>query len=104
PKTRPEDFWKPRPQEFMLRTLVDQKLILQDAGKLPSTQVTDEEIDACVVRLQSQFSASDDSTRFERRLDLVGLKGPQLQAIARDRLRIGKYIEFRFGSFVIVTE
>ena len=104
PAVAPAEFWDPATQKLMLRTLIDQRILLQEAAKLPATRVTDEEIAAAREELAGKFNGSDDPTRFERRLQLVGLSGPRLGAILRERQQILKFVDFRFRSFVVVTE
>lgn len=105
PAVAPVEFWDPDVQSLMLRTLVDQRILLQEAAKLPATSVTDEEIAAAREKLIFEFNkGGDDPTRFERRLQLVGLSGPRLSAILRERQQILKFVDFRFRSFVVVTE
>lgn len=105
PTVAPVEFWDPAVQRLMLRTLIDQRILLQEAAKLPATSVTDEEIAAAREKLIRDFNESgDDPTRFERRLQLVGLSGPRLGSILRERQQILKFVDFRFRSFVVVTE
>jgi hypothetical protein len=104
PSVRPEEFWRRRPQNLMLRTIIDQRLLLQDASRLPATAVGQEEVDAYIKQLGGRFNSPDDPSRFERRLALVGLTRERLERIVRERLQIEKYVDFRFRSFVIVTE
>jgi hypothetical protein len=103
PTVRPEDFWSQPTQDLMLRTLIDQRLLLQEASKLPATTVGDEEVADYIKGLAERFN-SDDANRFTRRLALVGLTGPRLETIVRDRLQIEKYVDFRFRSFIVLTE
>jgi hypothetical protein len=100
----PEDFWRTQAQRFMLETLIDQRLLLQEAAKLPATTVTDEEVERRIAELSSGFSSAEDPNRFVRRQALVGLTRGRLERIVRDRLRIEKFVDFRFRSFAVVTE
>ncbi len=104
PAVAPAEFWDPAVQRLMLRTLIDQRILIQEAAKLPATRVTDEEIAAARGELVQNFNTPDDSTRFERRQRLVGLSGPRLEGILRERQQILKFVDFRFRSFVVVTE
>lgn len=104
PSVRPEDFWTERSRELMLRTLVDQRLLLEEIGKLPLEPVTDQEVAKARADLAARFNTPDDPTRFERRTKLVGLVEARLDEILRNRLLIEKYVDFRFRSFVVVTE
>jgi len=104
PSVAPAEFWDPAIQRLMLRTLVDQRLLLQEAAKLPATAVTDEELSEARDELAADFNSADDPTRFERRMRVVGLTGPRLTEILRQRRQILKFVDFRFRSFVVVTE
>lgn len=104
PTVAPAEFWDPAVQQMMLRTIIDQRILLQEASKLPATRVTEAEIAGAREQLVASFNTTDDPTRFERRLQLVGLSGPRLERILGVRLRILKFIDFRFRSFVVVTE
>jgi hypothetical protein len=104
PSVAPPEFWQRSTQEMMQRTLVDQRLLLQEAAKLPATAVTDEEIDAERAEIANAFNAPGDDMRFTNRIRLVGLTEQRLRSIIRERLRIEKFVDFRFRSFVIVTE
>ena len=101
PAVAPAEFWDPAVQRLMLRTLIDQRILIQEAAKLPATRVTDEEIAAARGELGQVFNTPDDSTRFERRQRLVGLSGPRLEGILRERQQILKFVDFRFRSFVL---
>lgn len=98
------EFWQSDVQERMLRTLVDQRLLLQEAAKLPATQVTDDEITQEIEQLKTTFLNLEDPARLELRAEAVGLTMERLREIVRQRLRILKFVDFRFRSFVIVTE
>lgn len=104
PDVAPAEFWDAKTQDMMLRTLIDQRLLLQEAAKLPSTRVSTEEVQDEIQKLAAQMNPPDDTTRFSRRLDLVGLTSDRLVRIVRNRLRILKFVDFRFRSFVVVTE
>jgi hypothetical protein len=104
PDVKVPEFWKPEIQERMRRTLVDQKLLLQEASKLPATRATDEEVQAEKAELNRRFEANGDEYRLMARTDLVGLTSERLEEILRDRLQILKFVDFRFRSFVVVTE
>ena len=85
-----------------LDLLISQRLILQEAEKLPAVAPTQKEIDDETARLISFFPSQ---AAFYERLARVGLgqDSAQLREIVSDRVRIQKYLDFRFGSFVVVT-
>jgi hypothetical protein len=104
PNVAPAEFWDHKVQDMMLRTIIDQRLLLQEASKLPATQATTEEVRQEIGKLANEFNGNSDPTRFETRLRLVGLDMLRLEQIIRDRLQITKFVDFRFRSFVVVTE
>jgi hypothetical protein len=84
-----------------LRRLIEQRLILQEADKLPTIAPTDEEVEARLNELVKQFPSQ---AEFQQRMARVGLSSEQLREIVRQRLTIEKYLDFRFRSFTIVTQ
>jgi hypothetical protein len=87
-----------------LDIVVDQRLISQEAEKLPSVAPSNEEISQEINRLITTYFSSSQST-FYQRLARVGLgeDSTQLREIVADRVRIQKYLDFRFRSFTVVT-
>jgi hypothetical protein len=94
----------PRPEDLRraLDTLIDQRLIAQEAEKLPSVTPTAEEVKAELTRLIGFFPSQ---AEFYWRLNRVGLgeDSEQLREIVQDRVVIRKYLDFRFRSFTVVT-
>ena len=86
-----------------LNLLIDQRLISQEAEQLPSVAPTADEISAELARLIGFFPSQSD---FYARLGRVGLgeDSTQLREIVEDRVRIRKYLDFRFRSFTVVTQ
>lgn len=85
-----------------LDLLVDQRLIAQEAERLPSAAPTAEEITAELSGLIGHFPSPAD---FYARLARVGLgaDSAQLREIVEGRVRIRKYLDFRFRAFTVVT-
>ena len=83
-----------------LTLIINQKLILQEAEKLPAVSPTDKEIEDAKKTLYNLFPSR---TEFERRVVKVGLSSEQIREILRQRLVIEKYLDFRFRSFVVIT-
>jgi hypothetical protein len=83
-----------------LRLLTDQRLILQEAEKLPSIEPTAEEVKAARDELAKAFPSPPE---FQQRLELVGLTADKLNEILEQRVRIDKYLDFRFRNFVVIT-
>jgi hypothetical protein len=84
-----------------LRLLTDQRLILQEAEKLPSIAPTADEVGSARNELAKAFSSAQD---FQQRLRRVGLTAEKLDEILEQRVRIDKYLDFRFRNFVVITQ
>ena len=83
-----------------LNLIINQRLILQEAEKLPAVAPTDKEVEESLKVLYNLFPSRPE---FQLRVDKVGLSSDQLREILRQRLVIEKYLAFRFRSFVVVT-
>ncbi len=89
-----------------LRLLIDQRLIALEAERLPRSEPTQAEIDAKIKEILAQFPDYPLSAEFEKRLRLVGfdsVKDPNFERIIAQRVKIEKYLDFRFRSFVVIT-
>jgi len=84
-----------------LQLVTDQRLILQEAEKLPSIAPTSEEVRTERDELVKLFPSP---TEFQQRLREVGLTAEKLDEILEQRLRIEKYLDFRFRNFVVITQ
>jgi hypothetical protein len=84
-----------------LRLVTDQRLILQEAEKLPTIEPTPEEIAKARDELVKAFPSP---SAFQERLQRVGLTAEKLNEILDQRLRIEKYLDFRFRNFVVITD
>ena len=84
-----------------LRLVEDQRLILQEAVKLPTISPSEQEIAAARDQLARQFSSRDE---LEKRMIRVGLTTEKLNEILEQRVRIEKYLDFRFRSFIVVAQ
>ncbi len=89
-----------------LHILIDQRLILQEAEKLPAIAPTPREIETAGNDFVKQFlqTASLSRPEFEQRLRKVGLTGERFNQIMAERLKIEKYLDFRFRNFVVITQ
>ncbi|HEX8071917.1 MAG TPA: hypothetical protein VF546_18360 [Pyrinomonadaceae bacterium] len=92
----------PRAEDLQraLNLLVDQRLIAEEAGKLPAIAPKDEDVTAALAELIKRFPSQ---AEFYRRAARVGLTNEQLREIVRQRVEIDNYLNFRFRSFVVVT-
>jgi hypothetical protein len=84
-----------------LRLLIDQRLILQEAEKLPTIVPTPAEITAARNELAQNFRTQEE---FQERLRRVGLTSERLDEIVEQRLKMEKYLDFRFRNFVVISE
>jgi len=84
-----------------LRLIIDQRLILQEAEKLPTIAPTQKEISDARDELAKNFASP---AEFQQRLMRVGLTSEKLDEILDQRLRIEKYLDFRFRNFVVITQ
>ena len=83
-----------------MRLLIDQRLILQEAEKLPTIVPTPAEISDARNELARNFSTQDE---FQQRLQRVGLTSEKLDDIVEQRLKMEKYLDFRFRNFVVIS-
>jgi hypothetical protein len=83
-----------------LNLLINQRLVLQEADKLPAIAPTNKEIEDALANLIKLFPSQEE---FRRRASSVGLSSEQLREIVRQRVVTEKYLDFRFRSFVVVT-
>jgi hypothetical protein len=84
-----------------LRLLIDQRLILQEAEKLPTIVPSPAEITAARNELARNFRTQDE---FQQRLLRVGLTSEKLDEIVEQRLKMEKYLDFRFRNFVVIGQ
>ena len=84
-----------------LRLLIDQRLILQEAEKLPTIVPTSAEVAGARAELARHFSSEP---VFRERLQRVGLTSEKLDEIIEQRLKMEKYLDFRFRNFVVISQ
>lgn len=84
-----------------LRLVIDQRLILQEAEKLPTLAPTADEIRNARDQLVKVFPSA---AEFRQRLLRVGLTSEKLEEILEQRVRIEKYLDFRFRNFVLISQ
>jgi hypothetical protein len=86
-----------------LRLVIDQRLIILETRRLPSISVTEAETQAEVKRVVDQFSSP---IEFAQRLRAVGFESItdyNFQRLMEQRVAVEKYLDFRFRSFVVIT-
>jgi hypothetical protein len=84
-----------------LDVMIDERLIRQEAARIPSAEITQAEIDKKRAELIKVFPSE---AAFRERVDAVGLTAEKLDELLRQRVVIDKYVDFRFRSFVFVTD
>jgi hypothetical protein len=84
-----------------LRLVIDQRLILQEAEKLPTIAPTAQEINDERDEHAKLFASP---AEFQQRLLRVGLTSEKLNEILDQRERIEKYLDFRFRNFVVISQ
>ena len=84
-----------------LRLLIDQRLILQEAEKLPTIVPTQKEIGDARDELARNFASP---LEFQQRLQRVGMTSEKLDEIVEQRLKMEKYLDFRFRNFVVISQ
>ncbi len=86
---------------IILEQVIDQRLLLAEASRLPNLDPAQAEISKALGEVIKKFPSE---ALFYQRLEEVGLTGEMLQKIFRERLLILKYVDFRFRAFAIITE
>ena len=86
-----------------LQTLTDQRLFALEAKRVPRTEPSEEEVNAEIKRVLARFPSI---AEFEERLRTVGfdsVKDENFEQIMANRVKIEKYLDFRFRAFVVIT-
>ena len=96
---------KPSSQDLnqALQVLINQKLFALEAARLPRNAPTDMEIADKIAETLAFFPST---SVFEARLRQVGfesIKDDNFEHLISQRVAIEKYVDFRFGSFVVIT-
>lgn len=83
-----------------LDLLIGQRLVFQDAEKLPHIHAVDKEVETAIAELIRLFPSQ---AEFQQRMLRTGLTAERLREIVGERVEIEKYLDFRFRSFAVVT-
>jgi hypothetical protein len=81
--------------------LIEQRLILQEAEKIPTIVPTQKEVTDARDELARNFPSQPE---FQQRLQRVGLTREKLDEIIEQRLKMEKYLDFRFRNFVVISQ
>lgn len=84
-----------------LDVMIDERLIAQEARRVPTTDITAEEINQ---RRATLIRAFKNEAAFRQRVEALGLTSARVDELLRERILIDRFVEFRFRSFVFVTE
>ncbi|MFQ3582808.1 MAG: hypothetical protein SNJ67_11340 [Chloracidobacterium sp.] len=85
----------------VLSAKLDLLLLSQEAARFPLSNLTAEEVASAKQRLIKLFPSE---AVFRERLESVGLDAETFDRLIRERLQVEKYINFRFQTFVLVTD
>jgi hypothetical protein len=84
-----------------LDVMIDERLIAQEAARIPSTDISQDEIDKKRTALIAGFKSE---AEFRQRAGSVGLTPQKIDDLLRQRILIDRFVDFRFRSFVLATE
>ena len=84
-----------------LEVMIDERLVSQEAARIPSAEVSQEEIDNKRAELIKQFP---NESVLRQRAESVGLTAERIDRLLARRILIDKFIDFRFRSFVFASD
>lgn len=84
-----------------LEVMIDERLIAQEATRVPTAEITQDEIDRKRTELIRSFPSE---AQFRLRVGSVGLTTEKIDELIRQRILIDRFVDFRFRSFVLITE
>jgi hypothetical protein len=84
-----------------LDVMLDQRLIAQEARRVPTAEITAEDINQRRAALVKGFRSEQ---AFLQRTGAVGLTVARVNDLIREMLLIERFVDFRFRSFIFVTE
>jgi hypothetical protein len=84
-----------------LDVMIDERLIAQEAARIPTAEITQDEIDKKRAALIGSFKSE---AEFRQRAGSVGLTPQKIDELLRQRILIERFVDFRFRSFVLATE
>lgn len=96
---------RPRSEDLnqALQLIINQRIFALEAERLPRPAPADAEIAGKIAETLAYFPSA---AAFEERLKKVGfdsVKDPAFERLIAQRVAIEKYVDFRFGSFVVIT-
>jgi len=84
-----------------LDVMIDERLVAQEAARIPTADITQEEVDRKRAELIARFKSE---AEFRQRVGSVGLTPQKIDELLRQRVLMDRFIDFRFRSFVLATE
>lgn len=84
-----------------LDVMIDERLIAQEAARVPTAEITQDEIEKRRTELIRSFPSE---VQFRERVGSVGLTPEKIDDLIRQRILIDRFVDFRFRSFVLITE
>jgi len=84
-----------------LDVMIDERLIAQEAARIPAAAISPEDLTKKRAQLVSQFASE---AAFRQRIESVGLTAAKLDDLIRARIQIDRFVDFRFRSFAFVRE
>lgn len=84
-----------------LEVMIDERLIAQEAARIPASEIAQDEVDKKRAALIKSFRSE---AEFRQRIGSVGLTPQKLDELLRQRILIDRFVDFRFRSFVLATE
>ncbi len=84
-----------------LDVMIDQRLVAQEARRVPTAEITQEDINQRRAALIKSFRSEQ---IFLERTGGVGLNQEHINEMVREMILIERFVDFRFRSFVLVTE
>ena len=84
-----------------LDVMIDERLIAQEAARIPASDITQDEIEKKRTALIAGFKSE---AEFRQRAGSVGLTPQKIDELLRQRILIERFVDFRFRSFVLATE
>src|ERR1700730_5372083 len=84
-----------------LDVMIDERLVSQEAARIPTADITQEEIDRKRAELIARFKSE---AEFRQRVGSVGLTPQKIDELLRQRILMDRFVDFRFRSFILATE
>ncbi|HMO80714.1 MAG TPA: hypothetical protein PKD24_07975 [Pyrinomonadaceae bacterium] len=96
---------QPRSEDLnqALQTLINQRIFVLEAERLPQNPPTEKEIAAEVEKTLAYFTSPSEFENRLRRVGFTSIRDENFERMIAQRIAIEKYLDFRFRSFIVVT-